>query len=50
MKPLFYPKETARCQAVSANTKKRCKYNATYQLNGQALCARHATMTLEKKR
>ena len=50
MKPLVYPKETARCQAVSAKTKKRCKYAATHQLKGQALCARHATMTLEKKR
>lgn len=50
MKPVFYPKETARCQAVSAKTKKRCKYDATHQIKGQALCARHANMTLEKKR
>ena len=50
VKPVFYPKETARCQAVSAKTKKRCKYDATHQIKGQALCARHANMTLEKKK
>lgn len=40
----------ARCQAVSKRTKKRCSNDATHQLKGQALCAQHANMTLEKKR